>query len=121
MPQNRFGHKKGIIKKRTQHPKDKKKLAVVAYLVSISPKGATKNKIATKARIRSQEGSEFDNFMNELVIIGWVIRKESESVGGYDNFFVTEKGRDALNKAKELVREGHPLVELEIFQDILDF
>lgn len=119
MPQTRFG--KPHVEKRIQYSKDKKKLAVIAYLISITPKGATKNKIATKAKIRSQEGGDFDDFMSGLVKIGWALKKESESVGGYDNFFVTEKGRDALNKAKELAREEHPLVKLEAFEDILDF
>ena len=119
MPQTRFG--KPHAEKRIQFTKDKKKLAVTAYLISISPKGATKNKIATKAKIRSQEGKDFDNLMNGLVQMGWALKKESESEGGHDNFFVTEKGRDALNKAKELAREEHPIAELEAFEDILDF
>ena len=96
-------------------------MAVTAYLVSIFPKGATKNKISTKSKIRSQEGTEFNEFMNGLERIGWVIKKESDSVDGNDNFFVTEKGRDALNKAKELAREEHPLAGLEAFEDIQDF
>jgi len=119
VPQSRF--RKIRTEKRVQYSKDKKKLAVTAYLVSIFPKGASKNKISTKSKIRSQEGTEFDNFMNELVRIGWASKKESESVGGHDNFFVTEKGREALNKAKELAREEHPLGALEAFEDIQDF
>lgn len=119
MPRSRF--RKRDPEKRIQDPSDKKKLAITAYLVSIAPKGATKNKIATKSKIRSQEGVDFDNFMNGLERIGWVIKKESESVGGYDNFFVTDEGRDALNKAKELAREDHPLAALEALEDIQDF
>lgn len=119
MPQNRF--RKPHTGKRIQYSKDKKKLAVTAYLVSISPKGATKNNIATNAKIRSQEGTDFDIFMSELVLMGWVLKKESESVGGYGNYFVTEKGLIALNKAKELAREENPLIDLEAFQDVLDF
>ena len=119
MPQSRL--RKPHAEKRVQYSRDKKKMAVTAYLVSIFPKGATKNKISTKSKIRSQEGTEFDNFMNGLVLSGWVDKKESESVDGYDNFFVTEKGREALNKAKELAREEHPLAALEVFEDIQDF
>ena len=119
MVQSRF--RKPRHERRIQYSKDKKKLAVTAYLVSISPKGATKNNIATKSKIRSQEGTDFDIFMGELVLMGWVIKKESESIGGYDNYFVTEKGLLALNKAKELAREENPLIDLEAFQDVLDF
>jgi len=119
VPQSRF--RKPHAERRVQYTKDKKKLAVTAYLVSIFPKGATKNKISTKSKIRSQEGTDFDNFMIDLVRIGWADKKESESVDGYDNFFVTEKGREALNKAKELAREEHPLALLEALEDVQDF
>jgi len=117
MPQSRLRKKEP--EKRIQYTKDKKRLAVTAYLNSIFPKGATKHNISTTAKIRSQEGTDFDNFMNGLARIGWA--KKVESVGGNDNFFVTEKGRDALNKAKELAREDHPLAALEAFEDIQDF
>ncbi len=119
MPQTSF--RKIHSEKRVQYSRDKKKLAVTAYLNSIFPKGATKHNISTTAKIRSQEGTDFDNFMNGLERIGWVIKKESESVGGYDNFFVTDEGRDALNKAKELAREDHPLAALEALEDVQDF
>ena len=119
VPQSRF--KRSHLKRKTRYSKDKKKLAVAAYLISIYPKGATKNGIMTKAKIRSQEGTDFDRFMNDLLIMKWVEKKESESVGGYDSFHATQEGIDALNKAKELAREDHPLAKLETFQDILDF
>jgi len=119
VPQSRF--RKTHPDRRIHYPSDKKKLAVTAYLVSVLPKGATSHMISTKAKIRSQDGTEFREFLNGLERIGWVKKEESVSVGGYDNFFATEKGRDALNKAKELAREEHPLGALEAFEDIQDF
>ena len=119
MPQSRF--RKTHSERRIQYPSDKKKLAVTAYLISILPKGATSHMISTKAKIRSQDGTDFREFLNGLARIGWVKKKESDTVGGYDTFFATEEGRDALNKAKELSREEHPLGALEAFEDIQDF
>jgi len=119
VPQSRF--RKTHPDRRIQYPSDKKKLAVTAYLVSVLPKGATSHMISTKAKIRSQDGTEFKEFLNGLRRIGWVTKKESENIGGYDTYFATEKGRDALNKAKELSREEHPLGALEAFEDIQDF
>ena len=119
VPQSRY--RKPRDQRRRQQPNDQKKLAVISYLVSISPKGATKTGISRKASILSQAGDEFDEFMIQLEGIEWVKRKESESVGGYDNFFVTEKGREALNLAKQLEREGHPLAKLDGIQGVGDF
>ena len=103
--------------KEIQISNDKKKLVVIAYLASIHPKGATKYGISTKSKIRSPE-SYFDGCMSELVSIGWVNMKESKNVRRNKLFFVTEKGLVALNKAKEIVRENHPLSVLETFDGI---
>ena len=117
MPSNRFG-KHRI--KRDYQPKDKKKLIVMAYMASIHPKGSTKHGIATHAKTRKQEHADFDNLVNTLVEIDWLKKEASISVGGHDNYFITDKGRDALNKAKELARGGHPLSSLDVFKDVLN-
>lgn len=118
MPKSRF--RKSFKVKRTYQYRDKKKLVVMAYLASIYPKGDTKHGIATKAKFRKQEPSDFANLMKELTEINWVDKKESEIVGGHDNYVTTGKGRAALNKAKELARDGHPLSSLDAFQNVLD-
>ena len=117
MPYNR--HPRSY-KKRIQHPRDKKKLAVMAYLASINPSTATKTNIAKKAKLRSQEAVDFTNLMNELVSIGWVEKKLPESIDGYEHYCMTEKGQDALNEAKELVRKKSPLSSLDVFKDVFE-
>ena len=118
MPNNRF-RKQRI--KRDYQSKDKKKLIVMAYMASIDPKGSTRHGIATHAKTRKQEHADFGNLVNKLVEIDWLEKKESTSVGGHDNYFITDKGREALNMAKELAREDHPLGSLDVFKDILNF
>lgn len=100
--------------------KDKRKLNVVSYLISLDKKRATRNQISTKAlKLRKQEPGDFKQLMNELVTMNWVDSETRED--GYEWYTHTENGRDALNEAKRLSREKHPLAELEIFDDILDF
>lgn len=95
-------------KKRTHHSKDRKKLAVMAYLGSIYPPAATKNNIARKANIRAQEGSDFANLMDELVSIEWIEKRPPETVDGYERYIMTEKGQEVLNEAKDMVQRKSP-------------
>ena len=106
-------------KKKPNHSKDRKKLAVMAYLGSIYPSAATKNNIAKKAKIRAQEGRDFTNLMDELVSIGWVVKKIPETVNGPEPYNMTEEGRIALGDAKDLVRRESPLASLDVFKDVL--
>lgn len=100
--------------------KDKRKLTVVSYLISLGEKRATRNQISTKAfKLRKQEPGDFKQLMNELCIMDWVNSETRED--GYEWYTLTENGRGALNEAKKLARENHPLAALEIFEDILDF
>jgi len=121
MPQRRSEHKKRITEKRVHHSQDKKMLAVTAYLISIHPQGGTKNHISKKSKLRSQEGDEFKMLMTQLVLMGWVRMEKPKNIGGYDTFFVTDSGRDAVNQAKQISRENSPLGKLSIFDDICDF
>ena len=100
MPQSRY--RKPRDQRRRQQPNDQKKLAVIAYLVSIAPQRATKTNISRKARILSQAGDEFNEFMAHLESIDWVEKRKPESVDGNYTYSVTEEGRKALNLAKEL-------------------
>ena len=117
MPSNRF--RKHRIK-RDYQPKDKKKLIVMAYMVSIHPKGSTRHGIATHAKTRKQEHADFGNLVNTLVEIDWLRKEAPISVSGHDNYFITDEGRKALNMAKELARDDHPLSSLDVFKDVLD-
>ncbi len=107
--------------KKTYFSKDKKKLRIVAYLVSLGDKRATENKIREKSRIPKQEPSNFKDLLSGLVAMKWVRRYEATREDGYEEYTFTEKGRDALNEAKTIVREDLPLAELEAFEDILEF
>jgi len=100
--------------------KDKRKLIVVSYLISLGEKRATRNSISKKAlKLKGQEPGDFKQLMSELVTMGWVDSETRED--DYDWYTFTENGRNALNEAKKLSRENHPLAALEIFEDILDF
>ncbi len=92
----------------------------MVYLGSINPPAATKNNIAKNANIRAQEGSDFANLMNELVSIVWVEKRQPETVNGYEYYIMTEKGRKALNEAKDLVRRESPLASLDVFKDAFE-
>lgn len=103
---------------RTQ--KDKRKLIVISYLISLEGKRATKNQISNKAfKMKKQEPGDFKQLMNELVAMKWVDSETRDD--DYEWYTNTEDGRDALNEAKKLARENHPLAALEIFEDILDY
>ena len=56
--------------------------------------------------------------MNELVAMEWVDVETREDDNDWYTF--TEDGRTALNEAKKLSRENHPLAALGCFDDILD-
>ena len=102
---------------RTQ--KDKRKLIVVSYLFSLNGNRSTRNQILTKAfHLRKQEPGDFKQLMNELIAMEWVQSETRED--GYEWYTFTEYGRQALNEAKKLARENHPLSSLEIFEDILE-
>ncbi len=121
MASHREKHGKSEIKSpavRTQ--KDKRKLIVVSYLITLEGKRATRNQIQNKAiKVRKQEPGDFKQLMNELVAMSWVHSETRDD--GYEWYTFTEGGREALNEAKKLSRENHPLAALEIFEDILDF
>jgi hypothetical protein len=102
---------------RTQ--KDKRKLIVVSYLISLGEKRANRNIISNKAfKLRKQEPGDFKQLMNELVAMKWIDSETRED--GIEWYRHTENGRDALNEAKKIARENHPLAALEIFEDILE-
>ena len=99
--------------------KDKRKLIVVSYLISLGEKRANRHQITNKIKLRKQEPGDFKQLMNELVVMNWIDSETRED--DIDWYTYTENGRDALNEAKKLARENHPLAALEIFEDILDF
>jgi len=104
--------------KKTYFTKDKKKLRIIAYLVSLD-KRATENKIREKAPIPKQEPTDFKKLLRELLAMKWVEGFEPTREDGYEEYTFTEKGRDALNEAKRIVREdNNPLADLEAFEDI---
>ena len=57
--------------------------------------------------------------MNELCSMMWIDSETRED--GYEWYTHTEHGRVALNEAKKMSRENHPLAALEIFEDVLDY
>ena len=117
-----FKQNKKIPKKanNTRASKDERKLVVIAYLISIEGKRATKGGIRDKgfAGRGKQEPGDFKKLMNELVAMEWVDVETRED--DHDWYTFTEDGRMALNEAKKLSRENHPLAALGCFDDILD-
>jgi len=106
---------------RITHSKDKRKLIVANYLISIHPKKVSRNYIANHAKLRAQNDDEFKPIMNEMFAMKWVTKEElSDAAIPYDIYGITEEGRDAVNEAKKLVSENHPLANLEVFEDMLE-
>lgn len=106
--------------RKEKQQKDRKKLKIISYLLSIQPSHATRYNIMRKAKLPSQEPEEFKQLMNELVFMKWVELQEPTREGGFEEYFISECGKEALNEAKRLVREKHPLSELSVFDDMLD-
>ena len=107
--------------KRTNFNREKKKLRIVAYLISLGDMRATETRIREKSKIPKQEPTDFNKLLSELLAMKWVKGFEPTREGGYTEYTVTERGRDALNEAKRIAREDHPLADLVIFEDILEF
>ena len=119
-----FKQKNKVGKKReftTRTSKDQRKLLVVSYLISLEGKRSTRHGIREKgfAGRSKQEPGDFKQLMNELMAMKWVDSETREDENEWYTF--TENGRTALNEAKKLSRENHPLAALDIFEDILDF
>ena len=101
-------------------PRDKRKLIVVSYLISLGGKKANRNSILNNAfKLNKQEPADFKDLMNELVSMKWIDSETREDT--YEWYTHTENGRDALNEAKKIARENHPLAGLDIFEDVLDY
>jgi len=112
------------VRKKTDNartPKDQRKLLVVSYLISLEGKRSTRHGIREKgfAGRSKQEPGDFKQLMNELIAMKWVDSETREDENEWYTF--TENGRTALNEAKKLSRENHPLAALDSFEDILDF
>jgi len=116
-------------KKKSSLRDDKRKLLIISYLISRNGARVTTQKIVNNAikilddtpqgyRILKQEQPKIKKIMSELVAMEWAEAEQRED--GYEWYTFTEKGRDALNKAKELVHDNHPLASLEAFEDIVD-
>ena len=118
---DKHGH---VIKERKDRvARDLKKLAIVAFLVKkdAEHKRATVNEIRNKAAIKTkQEPYDFNAIMSELLSMQRIEFYPKTSDGGYDEYTVSVRGSNALNKAKEIVRENNPLADLEAFSNILD-
>lgn len=121
MPQKRE-KREAEPQRRVTYPKDKSKLHVADYLISIYPKKVTRSNIMNHAKIRKQNDTEFKKFMREMVIMKWAEVVEHTKPDGTANEYygIIEEGRDAVNEAKKIVREDSPLAKLEVFEDMLD-
>jgi hypothetical protein len=95
-------------------PRDNTKLKIVNYLLTKNS-GARRYEIQHKAGIRKQEPREFKKFLLEMCEEGWIKESKLDISGGIDVYEITENGRNAVNKAKELLRENHPLTKLHAF------
>jgi len=100
MPSFKNKHKVGRSSRSVNTPKDQRKLLVVAHLISLEGKRATKNGIREKGFVgrSKQEPGDFSQLMNELIAMKWVDSETRED--SYEWYTFTENGRMALNEAK---------------------
>jgi len=106
-----------IATSRINLPRDNTKLKIASYLYTKS-QGARRNEIQHKAGIRKQEPSEFKRFLSEMIESGWIKEVKFDISGGIEIYQITEDGKSAVDKAKELLRNNHPLTKLHTFNDI---
>lgn len=80
--------------------------------------GARRYEIMNNADIRKQEPADFKKCILEMCDEGWIKETKFDIGGGMEVYEITPEGRDAVNKAKELVRANHPLTKLHAFRNI---
>jgi len=105
-------------RKRPSIPRDNKKMLITLYLFRKSRKGATPNELAKKATMSTQAGDVFKEYLEELLEMKWVTKEKIDIGGGMSKYTITQKGIKAIGEAKRLVDEGHPLSQLDAFDNI---
>ena len=106
-----------LVKSRINLPRDNTKLKIVNYLYTKS-QGARRYEIQHKAGIRKQEPGEFKKFLAEMIESDWIKEVKLDISGGMEIYQITDNGKNAVDKAKELLRSNHPLTKLHAFSDI---
>ena len=109
-----------IAPSRINLPRDNTKLKIANYLCT-KELGARRYEIQHKAGIRKQEPGEFKKFLLEMIESGWIIEVKLDISGGIEVYQITDDGKSAVEKAKELLRSNHPLTKLHAFDYIDDF
>jgi len=103
--------------RRDNTPRDNTKLRILDFL-SAKQQGATRFNIMTHANIRKQEDENFKIILDEMVSINWIEKTSFEHGGGMTVYTLKDEGRSALEKAKELKRDNHPISKLSAFNEI---
>jgi len=95
-------------------PRDLTKLKLAFYLYS-KGRGATPNELAKKATNRTQAADVFKDYLEELLEMKWVNKKSVDYGGGMSIYSITDDGRKAVEEAKNLIDNKHPLSKLDLF------
>ena len=102
------------IRKRTNIPRDTTKLSIADYLYR-KGHGATPNELSRKATSRTQAADIFKVYLEEMLEMNWVTKKKLHLAGGISEYTITKKGIEAIEHARELIDNEHPLSKLDAF------
>ena len=99
---------------RARRPRDNTKLKVAAYL-SERADGATRNELSQKSDIRRRGDRELKAILEEMVLAGWIASSSTTLGGGMTVYRLADGGRAALDEARSLIAQRHPLSSLDAF------
>lgn len=99
---------------RARYPRDNAKLKIAAYL-SGRAEGATRNEVSQKSDIRKRGDGELKAILEEMIQAGWVTSRRTSVGGGMTVYALADDGRAALEHARGLRAQGHPLSSLDVF------
>ena len=102
------------VRKRINIPRDTTKL-LIAYYLYRKGAGATPNELARKATSRTQAADIFKVYLEEMLEMKWVTKKKHRLAGGISEYNITEHGIKAIEHARELIDNDHPLSKLDAF------
>ena len=102
---------------RQRRPRDNAKLRVASYL-SERADGATRNEISQKSDIRKRGDADLKSLLDEMAVDGWITGTPTTLGGGMTAYALAGAGRAALEQARSLIAQGHPLSSLDAFDGI---
>jgi len=105
---------RSLKRNRPNIPRDHTKLTIAIYLYR-KRSGATPNELAKKGTYRTQAADIFKEYLEELLEMKWVKKKKVDYGGGMSIYSITDDGVKAVEEARNLINNNHPLSKLGVF------